>query len=559
MTEKNRRSSRAFGQAPVLGSIRARRLRILLLAVLCSAFVLFLIPYHSDRFNLLRNKFEKQPAIQIQCRFGKEDSATEAIRVQRQQKVKEAFVHAWEGYKKHAWLKDELKPISGGFEDPFIGWAATLVNSLDALYILGLQEEFHHALHALGSVDFSRPNAEKVPVSETAIKYLGGLLGAYDISGGEHLILLQKARQLGDFLLLAFDTLNGVPVPYYFWEKSGEQLHGEIGVQIAQIGSLSLEFTRLSQLTGERKYFDAVSRITVYMERAQNSTLIPGLWPTTVDTRGPSFKGTTFTLGTLEDSVYEYLPKEHILLNGETTQYLKMYRKALASATKYHFFVPKVPGNWSLLFPGYLGAYGAEPTLHAEVQHRSCFVGGMVALGSRINDSPLELATAAKLTDGCVWAYQNTASGIMPETFQVDECSKNSIAGACDWKNATATEPGHQYGFTSISDKSYMLRPEAIESVFVMYRITGDPAWQEKGWTMFQAIMNHTTTPIANAWIEDVTSENTTQGDGMESYWLAQTLKYFYLLFSEPDLVSLDDFVLNAEAHPFRLRDRLFT
>ena len=43
------------------------------------------------------------------------------------------------------------------------------------------------------------------------------------------------------------------------------------------------------------------------------------------------------------------------------------------------------------------------------------------------------------------------------------------------------------------------------------------------------------------------------QIDDMESYWFAETLKYFYLLFSEPDFISLDDYVLNTEAHPFRL------
>jgi mannosyl-oligosaccharide alpha-1,2-mannosidase len=77
-----------------------------------------------------------------------------------------------------------------------------------------------------------------------------------------------------------------------------------------------------------------------------------------------------------------------------------------------------------------------------------------------------------------------------------------------------------------------------------MYCLTGNPIWQEKGWKMFQAIMKHTRTPIANARISDVTHANPKQDDSMESFWLAETLKYLYLLFSEPDLVSLDNFVL---------------
>jgi len=220
-----------------------------------------------------------------------------------------------------------------------------------------------------------------------------------------------------------------------------------------------------------------------------------------------------------------------------------MYQSALESATKYHFFRPKTPGNQDILFPGSLeaGIHAVTPYLRTEVQHLACFVGGMVGLGSRINKSPEELATAIKLTEGCVWAYQNTASGIMPEIFSIDACQSH---GSCEWMNENITEPGHQYGFTSIADKSYQLRPEAIESVFIMYRITGDSTWQEKGWKMFQAIQKHTRTPIANAQLKDVTNPNPQQEDSMESFWLAETLKYFFLLFSEPNFVSLDEFVL---------------
>jgi mannosyl-oligosaccharide alpha-1,2-mannosidase len=163
----------------------------------------------------------------------------------------------------------------------------------------------------------------------------------------------------------------------------------------------------------------------------------------------------------------------------------------------------------------------------------------MVGLGARINDSPEELAMAIRLTNSCVWSYQNTASGIMPEIFYVDECR-----GPCEWTDENAVKLGHQHGFTRVVDSSYQLRPEAIESVFVMYRITGDPIWQEKGWNMFKVIAKHTRTSIANSRLRDVTNPEPPQEDSMESFWLAETLKYFFLLFSEPDVISLDDFVL---------------
>lgn len=89
-----------------------------------------------------------------------------------------------------------------------------------------------------------------------------------------------------------------------------------------------------------------------------------------------------------------------------------------------------------------------------------------------------------------------------------------------------------------------------------MYRITGDPSWQEKGWRMFEAIITATKTEAGHSAIRDVTTNHTgddrAMEDSMESFWLAETLKYFYLLFETPDVISLDEWVLNTEAHPFR-------
>lgn len=86
-----------------------------------------------------------------------------------------------------------------------------------------------------------------------------------------------------------------------------------------------------------------------------------------------------------------------------------------------------------------------------------------------------------------------------------------------------------------------------------MYRITGDPIWQEKGWRMFNAIIQATQTEVGHSAIDDVTTETAPLPvDSMESFWLAETLKYFYLLFTTPDVISLDHWVFNTEAHPFK-------
>lgn len=77
-----------------------------------------------------------------------------------------------------------------------------------------------------------------------------------------------------------------------------------------------------------------------------------------------------------------------------------------------------------------------------------------------------------------------------------------------------------------------------------MYRITGDEKWRDKGWKMFQAVQTYTQTDHGNSAISDVTSSVPFHKDQMESFWLAETLKYYYLLFSDPSVISLDDYVL---------------
>lgn len=125
-------------------------------------------------------------------------------------------------------------------------------------------------------------------------------------------------------------------------------------------------------------------------------------------------------------------------------------------------------------------------------------------------------------------------------------------------------------GFTEIEDTRYHLRytplspfpqikfpltttsPEAIESIFILYRITGDQTLQDSAWRMFQSIAHHTEAQYGNAALEDITKLPPPKADTMESFWTAETLKYFYLIFSEPDVISLDKYVLNTEAHPFK-------
>jgi mannosyl-oligosaccharide alpha-1,2-mannosidase len=231
----------------------------------------------------------------VQFAFADESPAAKAKREQRLAKVKEEAVHAWSGYKKYAWTHDELTPVSNGTKDPFCGWAATLVDALDTLWIMGLKDEFEDAVEAVKEIDFTTtPYRDEIPVFETTIRYLGGLLGAYDVAGGhdsKYRVLLDKAVELAEILMGVFDTPNRMPVLYYNWKPdfTVNPKRASTGAGVAELGTLSMEFTRLAQLTGKNKYYDAVARITDALEDLQNrenGTAIPGIFPEHLDASG---------------------------------------------------------------------------------------------------------------------------------------------------------------------------------------------------------------------------------------------------------------------------------
>ena len=250
------------------------------------------------------------PRIQHQAKH--EDEDTKAIRLQRLAAVKEAFQHAWNGYKQNAWMADEVGPLSGERHNPFGGWAASLVDALDTLWIMDMKEDFVEAVQAIEQIDFTSTEEAKLNIFETTIRYMGGFLGAYDLSGGEYPILLTKAKELGEMLLVAFDTPNRMPVMRFQWKKArdGEKQEAGTNVLVAEIGSLTLEFTRLSQITGDGRYFDAVQRIMDQFDQQQMKTRLPGMWPVVVNAKGLDFwNHSDYTIGAMADSLYEYLPK----------------------------------------------------------------------------------------------------------------------------------------------------------------------------------------------------------------------------------------------------------
>lgn len=255
-----------------------------------------------------------------------------------------------------------------------------------------------------------------------------------------------------------------------------------------------------------------------------------------------------------------------------SSAYRELYDKMARAAIKHTVFKPYTPDNADILLTGEIfvddnGKF--YPRLHTE--HLGCFTGGMFALGGVLTENEQHVEIGRKLTEGCMWAYKNSPLGIMPEAFGLAPCPKSS---SCRWNedkyremvridneiwlddagvDAELRKAKVPKGFTKVQDPRYVLRPEAIESVFIMYRITGDSKYMDAAWDMFAAIDRHTKTAKGNAALKDVlVTSDPLKEDRMESYWMAETLKYFYLIFSDPDLISLDEYVLNTKAHPFK-------
>jgi mannosyl-oligosaccharide alpha-1,2-mannosidase len=300
---------------------------------------------------------------------------------------------------------------------------------------MGLYSEFELSVAAIDKIDFSTSKGDEINVFETNIRYLGGFLAAYDLSGNK--ILLNKATQLGDMLYKAFDTPNRMPITRWKFRDAVRNLPQEAprNTLLAEPGSMTLEFTRLSQITGDDKYYDAVQRVMDVFEDHQHRTAIPGMWPVSVNLRNQLFEyHSLFSIGGMADSMYEYLPKQHILIGGATLQYKTMYNDSLAAMKREIFYRPATKDGADILFPGQLhsqyrtltGAQITEP----QAQHLGCFAGGMVALAAKIFHSDADLEIGRKLVEGCLWGYEAMPGGIMPEIMHTLHC-KN--ATKCEW------------------------------------------------------------------------------------------------------------------------------
>ncbi|GJJ78582.1 hypothetical protein EMPS_10941 [Entomortierella parvispora] len=488
----------------------------------------------AERLARIQGKGTNTSLKKIQFDFPEETEAERFTREKRLQRVKDGFVHAWKGYKENAWGQDEVVPVRGGAKNNFNGWGATMVDSLDTLVIMGMNDEFDEALEWVRTkFDMTRNPTAQLQFFETVIRYLGGFLSAYDLTGEQ--VLLDKAEELGNILLNAFGN-RVFPAGRVAVQKSASP--GAYNFCTAEIGTIQLEFTRLSMLTKNPIYDQKGQEI--FKMLGQQTSELPGMLPSYVrEGAGQYYSGFRATVGGMIDSYYEYLLKEWILLDGSSSAatYKQMFLTVVDTIKEYMVSRPDNGGDYAII-----GAVqSSSKTIDPEMEHLSCFIAGSLAMGAKYFDRPEDLTLAKQVAEGCYQGYHNSATGLGPEVMKFD-----AVPGTNGKKFVV-----NPNGFFKNSNSYYILRPETLESLWILYRITGEKKYQDQVWEIFESLERSCRTNIAYSGLSNVNSVGS-HDNKMESFFMAETMKYIYLTFAEPNVISLDQFVFNTEAHPLR-------
>ncbi len=411
-------------------------------------------------------------------------------------RVRAAFLHAWDGYLERASGDDELRPISGAGRN----WYATSllmtpVDAYDTMLLMGLDAEAARAKQLiLGRLDFDQDL--DVQVFEITIRHLGALLTAYEMEGDAR--WLELAADLGDRLLPAFRSATGMP--YRFVNLRTGEVRDPLS-NPAEIGSLLLEFGTLSRVTSDPRYMDA-ARNAIDAVWQRRSPL--GLVGEVIDVRTGVWKRPASHVGGRIDSWHEYLLKGSILFDDP--QLRRMYDEGVTAVNRYEAD-ERFDGLW----------YGAvDMDTGARIDTRfgalQAFLPAVLALGGDVERAERLEESVARM-----WSLK----GLEPEELD--------------------------YSTMTVTAAAYILRPEALESAYYLFTVTGEERWRDLGRTMLDAIFEYTRAPYGFAQVKDVRTMELS--DAMQSFFLAETLKYGWLLAS-PGSLDFDAVVFNTEAHP---------
>ncbi|KAH7128067.1 glycoside hydrolase [Dactylonectria estremocensis] len=481
----------------------------------------------------------------------------------------DAFRFSWAGYERYAAPHDTLLPVRQTYEDDRNGWGATAVDGLSTAIIMDEAEIVDKILRQIAKTDFTVtavPN-QAISLFETTIRYLGGLLSAYDLLSGsfKHLVkeprlkdaLLESAVTLADRLSIAFDTPSGVPDDEIIFNPRPHRL-GNIDNSITCFGTLVLEWTRLSDLTGNNTYAALAQRAQEHLIHPKPEEFrLPGLVGTYVRLKNGHFGDYQAGWGGGSDSYYEYLIKMYAYDPVSFAEYKDSWVLAAESSMQHLASSPTTRPDLT-----FLGEFRGNSTVPMS-SHLASVCGGSFILGGLLLQNHTFVDFGLELAKSYYEVYRQSPTGIGPEEFRwVDDHQPLTKVSANRPPPRRWQLFYQESGFYPINPE-YILRPETIESLYYAYRATGNRQWQDWAWEAFETLNKMTRVEGGYAGLHSVmkTDEETprVRVDKMESFWLAETLKYLYLIFAEDSefQVKFDgkmEYVLNTEAHPLKIR-----
>jgi mannosidase alpha-like ER degradation enhancer 2 len=415
-------------------------------------------------------------------------------------KVKEAASHAWAGYMKYAAGADDLKPLTKQPRNWYKhSMLMTPVDAYDTFVLLGLDKEANEAKQLiLTKLDFNVDN--EVQVFEITIRQLGALITAYEGTGEQRFLTL--AKDLADRLMPAFNTPTGMP--YIYVNLQTGKVRDSIN-NPAEIGTLMMEFGKLSKLTKDEKYYNTAKKaiMAVYSRRSkidlvgEKINVMTGEWVSTAS-----------HISGYIDSYYEYLYKSWLLFGDK--DFKKAFDKHNKAIKKY-LITPTMNGD----FLCHVNMNTGERTTNT-YGALDAFYAGLCAYAG-------DEKTAAKIQKAnyFMWTFFN----MEPEEFV--------------------------FSGNKVTSPYYVLRPENLESTWYLYHLTNDMQYLHEGKVMVDDILKNCRTDDAFASIKDVKTME--KHNSMESFFFAETLKYAYLIFAPQDKVDLKKIVFNTEAHAFKI------
>ncbi len=418
-------------------------------------------------------------------------------------KVIEACRHAWQGYKQYAWGYDDLRPLT---KDGRNWYKQSLlmspVDAYDTFIMLGMKKEAAEAKELiLSKLNFDADN--DVQVFEIVIRLLAALQTAYEMDGDKRFLTL--ATDLANRLMPAFNTPTGIPYRYVHLQtgKTRDGLNNP-----AEIGTLMMEFGKLSKLTGDDKYYKAAKKaiMAVYEKRSAI-----GLVGEQIDVQTGNWTRTRSHISGMIDSYYEYLWKSWLLFGDR--DFKEAWDLHVAAINSY--LVRKQSNGWFMAHVD----MNTGKELSTNYGALDAFYAGLTAYAG-------DIPTAIEMQKANYYMW--TKFGIEPELF--------------DFKT------------DSVLYASYVLRPENLESCFYLYQYTNDPVYLHMGKRMVDDIITHCKTEAGFASLKNVLTKD--KSNGMESFLFGETFKYAYLLFAPRSAINLEKVVLTTEAHPFRIEKK---